>query len=54
MSAAEPSANTPAAGVREDWEAPEPDAPSQHPVNRLLVDEAPLRDGVTGRAVGFP
>jgi uncharacterized membrane protein len=53
MSWAEQPANMSPAGSQPDWEAPPPDAPSQHPVNRILVDEAPLRERVADRAVGF-
>ena len=53
MSATAQPDDTPTVGSLPDWDAPAPDAASRHPVNRILVDQAPLRERVADRAVGF-
>jgi uncharacterized membrane protein len=53
MSAAGQADDTLSQGMVPGWGARSGDAASRHPVNRILVDQAPLRERVADRAVGF-
>jgi uncharacterized membrane protein len=53
MTAAGQAGDTVARRTSPGWDAPSPDAGSRHPVNRILVDGAPLPERVADHAVGF-